>query len=84
MDAAHAMDLAREALKVTLVVGAPMLVAALVIALIVSLLQAATQIQDQALTFVPKLIAVAVTASLAGHWMLTRLVEFARAMFGTG
>ncbi|MCE5279689.1 MAG: flagellar biosynthesis protein FliQ [Planctomycetaceae bacterium] len=84
MDAAHAMDLAREALKVTLVVGAPMLVATLVIALVVSLLQAATQIQDQALTFVPKLIAVAVTAALAGHWMLTRLIDFAKVMFGTG
>jgi flagellar biosynthetic protein FliQ len=82
MDATAAIDLARQAVVLTLVVGAPVLLAGLLAAAIVGVLQAATQVQDQTLSFVPKLLAVVLTGLVAGPWMLSRLVDFSREMFG--
>jgi len=82
MNADIAIDLAREALTEALIVGAPLLVTVLVVALVVALLQTATQVQDQVLSFVPKLLAGAIVLVLVGGWMLTRLVDFGRMMFG--
>ena len=69
-------DLAREALWLTLTLAAPMLLAGLAIALIVSLFQAATQNLEPTLSFVPKLVVMAAVLALRGGWMGGRLVEF--------
>jgi len=77
------LDLARRAITLVLVAGAPVLVAALVVGMIVSVLQAVTQVQDQTLTFVPKIIAVLVALAIVGPWMMEKLVEFGQEMFGS-
>ena len=69
-------DLAREALWLTLILAAPLLLAGLAIALIVSLFQAATQNLEPTLSFVPKLLVMAAVLALLGGWMGGRLVEF--------
>ena len=81
MDAGAAIDLAREAAVLTLVLGLPILLTMLVVALIVSVLQAATQVQDLTLSFVPKIIAAFAAAMIFGPWILSRLVEFGVRMF---
>ena len=69
-------DLAREALWLTLTLAAPLLLAGLAIALIVSLFQAATQNLEPTLSFVPKLLMMAAVLAILGGWMGGRLVEF--------
>ena len=69
-------DLAREALWLTLTLAAPLLLAGLVVALIVSLFQAATQNLEPTLSFVPKLLVIAAVLAVLGGWMGGRLVEF--------
>lgn len=64
-----------------LVVGAPVLATGLIVAVIVSVLQAITQLQDQTLSFIPKIVAMLLALVLLGPWMLSRLVEFGREMF---
>ena len=75
------IDLGRQALELTLLVSAPLFIAALVTGLIVSIFQAATQINEQTLSFVPKLIATFITLVLAGPWMITMLTDFIRRLF---
>ncbi len=75
------IDLGRQALEITLLVSAPLFIAALVTGLIVSIFQAATQINEQTLSFVPKLIATFITLVLAGPWMITMLTDFIRRLF---
>ena len=70
------LDLWREALSVAAYVAAPFLLAALAIGLVTSLIQAATQIQENILSFVPKLIAVGLVMTLSGHLLLDRLTRF--------
>ena len=65
----------------TLVVSLPVLLTALAVGLLVALFQAATQIQEHTLSFVPKIAAVLIAAAIAGPWMTERVVEFARTMF---
>ena len=72
------MHLGRQAVEVALLLSAPLLVAALVIGLLVSIFQAATQINEQTLSFIPKLIATFIALLLAGPWMLQMMVEFIR------
>jgi flagellar biosynthetic protein FliQ len=81
MDASQAIDLARQAVILTAVVAAPVLLVGLVVAAVVGVLQAATQVQDQTLSLVPKMAAMVLTALLVGSWMLSRVVEFARDVF---
>lgn len=69
-------DLAREALWLTLMLAAPLLLAGLLIAFIVSLFQAATQNLEPTLSFVPKLLVIAAVLAVLGGWMGGRLVEF--------
>ena len=64
-----------------ILVVAPVLVAAIVVGLIVSILQAATSIQEQTLTFVPKLITILAMIALLGGWMIGRISEYARRLF---
>ena len=81
----QATDMVREALLVMLVVSAPILAAALVIGLLISIFQAATQIQEQTLSFVPKIIGMAVVTIVAIPWLGKLMTEFAVRMFsGSG
>ena len=75
------IDLGRQALELTLLVSAPLFIAALVTGLIISIFQAATQINEQTLSFVPKLIATFITLVLAGPWMITMMTDFIRRLF---
>lgn len=75
------IDLGRQALEITLLVSAPLFIAALVTGLVISIFQAATQINEQTLSFVPKLIATFITLVLAGPWMITMMTDFIRRLF---
>ena len=76
-----AIHLAVEALIVTLKVSAPFLLAGLIVGLIVSVFQAATQIQEQTLSFIPKIVATGVVGVIAGPWALDVLVAYAHELF---
>lgn len=71
----------KDAIITALTVAAPMLIAAVVIGLIVSILQATTQIHEQTLTFLPKLIGMAVIGIMTGSWMLHKLTGFTERIF---
>jgi len=75
------IELGRQAVEVTLMVSAPLFIAALVTGLVISIFQAATQINEMTLSFVPKLVAIFVTLVLAGPWMITLLTDFIRRLF---
>lgn len=75
------MTLGRQAMEVTLMIAAPMLFTALVIGLIVSIFQAATQINEATLTFIPKLVGVFLALIIAGPWMLSVMLDYMRLMF---
>ena len=75
------LQIAVQAMAVAAKLCAPMLGVSLVIGLAISLIQAVTQIQEATLTFVPKLLAIAVVLIFAGNWMLQTLMDFTRAMF---
>lgn len=72
------MTIGRTALEMTILVSAPVLLITLIIGLIVSVFQAATQINDPSLSFIPKVLAVLVTFALAGPWMLTVMTDYMR------
>jgi len=72
------MTLGQNAMQVTLMISAPLLLAALVTGLVVSIFQAATQINEMTLSFIPKLLAMATTLVIAGPWMLKLLVGYTR------
>lgn len=75
------VDLARNAVLIAFVLAGPMLVVALGVGLIISIFQAVTQIQEQTLAFVPKLIAVAVVFLVALPWMLQLAVKYTTELF---
>jgi flagellar biosynthetic protein FliQ len=75
------MTLGRHAMEVTLMVAAPMLLVALIIGLAVSIFQAATQINEMTLSFIPKLVGIFVALIIAGPWMLSIMVDYMRQMF---
>jgi flagellar biosynthesis protein FliQ len=77
----QAIDVVRESLTVMLLLSAPILVAGLVIGLFVSVLQAVTQVQEQTLSFVPKIIGMGIVAIAVTPWVTTLIVEFAHRMF---
>ena len=79
VQAHHAPALGQQALFVTLLVSAPLLLVALAVGLLVSIVQAATQINEMTLSFIPKLIALFATLVVAGPWILSLLVELIRA-----
>jgi flagellar biosynthetic protein FliQ len=76
MSAVLAAELIRRAVMMTLIVAAPLLASALVVGLLVTLIQAVTQLQEQTLTFLPKLATMALVFVLVLPWMLRQLVEF--------
>jgi flagellar biosynthesis protein FliQ len=75
------MTVGSRALEITLMLAAPMLLVALVTGLIVGAFQAATQINEMTLSFIPKLIAISVALMVAGPWMLKILVGYTRELF---
>jgi len=77
------LNIGSRALEMTLLLAAPLLLVALVTGLLVGAFQAATQINESTLSFIPKLLAVAATLMLAGPWMLKMLVSYTRELFET-
>jgi len=75
------IEIGRQAVEIMLLVSAPLFLAALVTGLIVSVFQAATQINEMTLSFIPKLVAMFVTLIVAGPWMLTMMVDYMRRLF---
>nr|WP_113866712.1 MULTISPECIES: flagellar biosynthesis protein FliQ [Brenneria]MCV9880380.1 flagellar biosynthesis protein FliQ [Brenneria izbisi]MCV9883792.1 flagellar biosynthesis protein FliQ [Brenneria izbisi]NMN91167.1 flagellar biosynthetic protein FliQ [Brenneria salicis ATCC 15712 = DSM 30166]RBP62305.1 flagellar biosynthetic protein FliQ [Brenneria salicis ATCC 15712 = DSM 30166]RLM30549.1 flagellar export apparatus protein FliQ [Brenneria salicis ATCC 15712 = DSM 30166] len=76
------MALGYEAMKVALALAAPPLLAALLSGLIISLLQAATQVNEMTLSFIPKILTVFFTLVIAGPWMLNLMLDYMRTLFG--
>lgn len=81
MSPEQVLTIGSEAMQTTLMVAAPILGTALAIGLIVSIFQAATQINEQTLSFIPKLVGVMAMLLLAGHWMLMTLVDYMHRVF---
>ena len=75
------MMMGTEAMKVAPALAAPLLLVALVTGLIISILQAATQINEMTLSFIPKIIAVFIAIIIAGPWMLNLLLDYVRTLF---
>lgn len=76
------MTMGRHAMEVTLMVAAPLLLVALGIGLVVSIFQAATQINESTLSFIPKLVGVFVALVVAGPWMISVMTDYMREIFG--
>jgi flagellar biosynthetic protein FliQ len=72
------MGIGQHALVVTLMIAAPLLLTALAVGLLVGVLQAATQINEMTLSFIPKLLALAAVLVIAGPWMLRTLIDYTR------
>jgi flagellar biosynthesis protein FliQ len=70
-----------QAMTLTLKVSAPFLLAGLAVGLVVSIIQAATQIQEQTLSFIPKIVVTGIVIAVAGPWMLDELVGYTRQLF---
>ncbi len=81
MESAAAVDLCRMALMSALIIGAPMLIVAMLAGLVIGLVQALTQVQDQTVAFVPKLLAMIAAMIVCMPWILTRMMEYTRVMF---
>ena len=77
------ITLGQQALYTMLMLAAPMLLAALVVGLVVSILQAATQINEMTLSFIPKLLVLSAALFVAGPWMLGMLVDFTRELYAS-
>jgi flagellar biosynthetic protein FliQ len=76
------MTLGQQAIELTLLLSAPLLLSALLIGLVVSIFQAATQINEQTLSFIPKLVGIFLVLVIAGPWMVTMMVDFIRRLYG--
>ena len=76
MDATQVFNAGQQGLYILLLVAAPVLISVLVIGLVVSIFQAATQIHEATLSFVPKVVGAVAVLAIAGPWMLTTLVEY--------
>lgn len=75
------MTMGRTAMEVTLMVSAPLLLVALIIGLVVSIFQAATQINEATLSFIPKLVGIFLALVVAGPWMLSVMLDYMRQVF---
>lgn len=84
MNLDQAVDLVRHTLILALIISAPMLLIGLLVGTTVSLFQAVTQIQEQTLSFIPKITAMVAAAVLLMPWVAQRLLEYSAAMFSTG
>ena len=76
MDPQDAVELGREAVMMTLLIGAPVLVVGMAVGLLVGLVQALTQIQEQTVTFVPKLVVMVLVLTLTMPWLLDQMTQY--------
>ncbi len=81
MNIGTVMEIGRQAIEVALMLSAPLFIVALVTGLIISILQAATQINESTLSFVPKLVAIFVTLIVAGPWMIALMTDYMRRLY---
>jgi flagellar biosynthesis protein FliQ len=81
MDQTTVIHLAVRAMTMTMTVSAPFLLAGLAVGLVVSIIQAATSIQEPTLSFIPKIVAVGVVIGIAGPWMMDEIVGYTRALY---
>ena len=81
MDTSAVVELGSQALWVTVLVSAPLLLVALGVGLIVGIVQAATSVNEATLSFIPKLAAMALTLAVVGGWQINTLVDYTRALF---
>lgn len=81
MSPENAMTIGRQALEITFMLSAPLLLAALVTGLIVSIFQAATQINEMTLSFIPKLLVMFLVMVIAGPWMLSIMMDYMQQLF---
>jgi flagellar biosynthetic protein FliQ len=77
------VEIGRQAVEVTLLISAPLFIAALATGLLISIFQAATQINEATLSFVPKLIVVFITLIVAGPWMISVMTDFMQRLYGS-
>lgn len=77
------VDICRKAVQTALLMAAPMLVAGMIVGLIVSIFQAATQINEQTLTFIPKIVTVFITLLLMAPWLIQTMTSFTKGIFTT-
>jgi flagellar biosynthetic protein FliQ len=77
------MSIGSQAIHVSLLLGAPLLLVALVVGLVISIFQAATQINEATLSFIPKLLAVFAVLVIAGPWMLGQMLDYIRTLFSS-
>ena len=78
MDPQQVFDIGQQGLMMLMMISAPLLLTVLVVGLVVSIFQAATQINEATLSFVPKVVAAVAVLAVAGPWMLTMLVDYIR------
>jgi flagellar biosynthetic protein FliQ len=83
MNSATVLTLGEQALQLTMLLCAPLLLTALVVGLVVSVFQAATQINEMTLSFIPKLVAMFAVLIVAGPWMLSMLVDYMQRLFSS-
>ena len=81
MDTTIVVELGSQALWITLMVSAPLLLVALGVGLVVGIVQAATSVNEATLSFIPKLVAMSVTLAVVGGWQIATLVDYMRALF---
>jgi flagellar biosynthetic protein FliQ len=81
MDTAAVVDLAREALMLTMLVSLPLLAIALGVGLLIGVFQAATSINEMTLSFIPKLVAMGLAMAIFGGWQINLIVDFTRSIF---
>ena len=81
MDSSMVVDLARQALWMTMLISAPLLGVGLLVGLLVGIFQAATSINEQTLSFIPKVLAMGLTVAIAGGWMVNTMVDYTKSVF---
>jgi flagellar biosynthetic protein FliQ len=81
VDSQTAVDLARQALSTALVIGAPVLLVGVIVGLLISLVQALTQIQDQTISFVPKIVTMVLALMLCLPWLVQRMMTYSENLF---
>jgi flagellar biosynthetic protein FliQ len=82
MDVSQALDIGRESLLLVLIIAAPVMVIGLITGLAISVFQAVTQLHEQTLVFIPKILAMALAALLFVPWITVRMLEFTRELLG--
>jgi len=83
MSEVYVLDIAKKAITTALSIAAPALLVSMLIGLIISIFQAVTQIQEQTLTFVPKMLAIVLVLIILGPWMLKTMIQFTQDMINS-